>query len=146
MVISKVSSPLIWQLFSDCLESHEYKQQIGKCGKTKRYQEVRDEVRAFFLRSLREIVPSSFLHGEPRNHSQAHLLGLGYGSPSSHWPRGVSRRHISLPEFEFQTPFSAIYQHRHLGNAWKIEINICQQSPKCALKDYFFFFKVLSHF
>lgn len=44
-----------------CLESLEYKQQIRKCGKTEKYQEVRDEVREVFLICLREMGKSSLL-------------------------------------------------------------------------------------
>lgn len=61
MVISKVSSSLVWQLLSDCLEPHEDKQQIRKYSKIEKYQEVKDEVRDFFVRSLREMVSSILL-------------------------------------------------------------------------------------
>lgn len=56
MMISVVSSSLVWQLFSDRLESHEYQQQIRKCGKTEKYQDVKDEMREFFFMNLREMV------------------------------------------------------------------------------------------
>lgn len=61
MVISKISAPLIWQLFTNCSKSHEYKQQIKKYGNTEKYQEVKDKVRTFFFTSLKVVVRSILL-------------------------------------------------------------------------------------
>lgn len=100
MVILKVSYPLIWQLLSDCLESHEYKQQIRKCSKTEKYHEVNDEVREFFLISLRETVQFSFLHGKTKSFS-CDLVTLVWALTGL---EGASRRHTHVPE-GFETDF-----------------------------------------